>query len=138
MNKKELMTTNGNKYANSKVYKLINSVDDSFYIGSTCGSLAKRLYYHKSDSKKVINQNNKAYKHFNDIGWGNKSIILKLEFNLENCEQLRREENTYIEMYKLDIHCLNTNRAYRDIEKTKEDDRNRGKTSTRKQKCRHY
>ena len=41
-----------NRYNNSKVYKLINDVDDYFYIGSTCSSSAKRLNSHKSNAKK--------------------------------------------------------------------------------------
>ena len=40
-----------NGYNNSKVYKLINSVDDTFYIGSTTSSLSKRLCDHKAKAK---------------------------------------------------------------------------------------
>ena len=39
-------------YANSKVYKLINSVDRKIYIGSTTVSLSMRLTGHKSEAKK--------------------------------------------------------------------------------------
>ena len=40
-----------NRYNNSKVFKLINFIDDFFYNGSTCTSLSKRLN-HKTDSEK--------------------------------------------------------------------------------------
>ena len=36
-----------NRYNNSKIYKLVNSVDDAFYIGSTTAQLSKRLSWHK-------------------------------------------------------------------------------------------
>ena len=56
-----------NRYNNSKVYKLINDVDDYYYVGSSaCNSLSKRLWEHKAKSKKYPER--KVYKHFNNIG----------------------------------------------------------------------
>ena len=122
---------NTNRYENSKVYKLITTVDDTFYIGSTCSSLSKRLNGHKKNAKKEKNKDTRVYEHLNKIGFENVKIILINEFVLENGEQLRREENNYIEMYKNDPNCLNSIRAFRSIEEKREYDRIRNKTEKR-------
>ena len=109
-----------NRYNNSKVYKLITTVVDTFYIGSTCLSLSKRLNGHKKNAKKEINKDSWVYEYLNKIGFENVKIILINEFVLENREQLRREENNYIEMYKNDSNCLNMVRAYASDEVKKE------------------
>ena len=109
-----------NRYNNSKVYKLINTVDDTFYIGSTCTSLSKRLNKHKTVAKRDVCKSTRLYSHLNKIGVENVKIILINEFYLDNKEQLLREENNYIEMYKSDTNCLNSIRAYRSTENRKE------------------
>ena len=38
-------------FQNAKVYKLVNTVDDKIYVGSTCRSLAKRKQGHKKSLK---------------------------------------------------------------------------------------
>ena len=86
------------KYKNSKVYKLISYCDNSIYIGSTIQSLYKRLYEHKNSNKLQRN----VYKHFNLIGWEHVQIILIESFNLKNRDELRREEDRYIQLYKND------------------------------------
>lgn len=48
-------TKDGNRYKNGKIYRLVNSVDDEFYVGSTCLPLAKRKSTHKSEAKKHPN-----------------------------------------------------------------------------------
>jgi predicted GIY-YIG superfamily endonuclease len=47
------MTTT-NKYAKGKIYRLVNDVDNEFYVGSTCDLLSKRLYGHKKDAKEGV------------------------------------------------------------------------------------
>ena len=108
-----------NRYNNSKVYKLINTVDDTFYIGSTTTQLSKRLSWHK---RTCLYKQSKArlYEHMSKIGMENFKIILINEFYLNNNEELRREENNYIEMYKNDSNCLNMVRAYASDEVKKE------------------
>ena len=102
----------GNRYSNSKVYKLINSVDDTFYIGSTTTQLCKRLSYHRNRSHEEKYKNCKLYEHLNRVDFENVKIILIQEFNLENKEQLRREEQIYIDRYKHDPNCLNSMNAF--------------------------
>ena len=50
-----------NRYANSKVYKLVDD-DGYYYYGSTCLPLHKRFYDHKRRSKEE--QNRKVYRVF--------------------------------------------------------------------------
>ena len=101
-----------NRYNNSKIYKLINTIDDTFYIGSTTAPLSKRLSWHKQNSKKENLKNIKVYQHLNIIGFENVKIVLINEFYLNNREELLRSENDYIEMYKNDPNCLNSYRAF--------------------------
>ena len=37
-----------NKLDKAKIYKIVDNTNDNIYIGSTCGSLNKRLAVHKS------------------------------------------------------------------------------------------
>ena len=108
--KDEVIKTEFNRYNNANVYKLISDVDDYFYIGSTCSSLTKRLHGHKRKAK--IETERKIYKHFNSIEWDNVKIILMNEYYLDNKEQLLREEDIYIQMYKNDDFCLNSLRSF--------------------------
>ena len=113
-----------NRYNNSKVYKIINTIDDTFYIGSTCTSLSKRLSQHKARSQLEKYKHNRVYNHLNEIEHQNIKIVLICEFYLDNKKQLLREENNYIEMYKNDPNCLNTSSAIRSpYAKTNEDRR---------------
>ena len=71
-----------NRYANSKVYKLVDD-DGYYYYGSCSLQLHKRLYYHKMDSKKKSNI--KIYRIFTHERFNNNEIkiILVEEFNLQ-------------------------------------------------------
>ena len=93
-------------YSNSKVYKLINSVDSKIYIGSTTQSLCKRLAKHKSDAKKNPQF---VHKHFNTIGWDTVRIILIETVECSNKEQLMMREQYYIDLLK---PSLNRRSAY--------------------------
>ena len=62
-----------NKYNFTKVYKLVDQINQYFYIGSTTSTLDNRLRHYKQDSK--INNPN-VYTYFNLIGWNNVKIVL--------------------------------------------------------------
>ena len=49
-----------------RIYKIINSVDDSLYIGSTTLDLKLRFYLHKNHSK--ICKHRLLYKKINELG----------------------------------------------------------------------
>ena len=37
-------------YGNGKIYKIVNTIDNDIYIGSTCQPLSKRMAWHRSHS----------------------------------------------------------------------------------------
>ena len=47
------MTEEDKRYLNGKIYKIINSVNDKCYVGSTISTLNRRLIEHKCYSKKA-------------------------------------------------------------------------------------
>ena len=110
--------TENNRYSNSRIYKL--SDGKYYYFGSTCMSLHKRFYDHKKTSKKDCNR--EIYTVFTHERFLNNEIkiILVEELNLENKDQLIREENKYIEKYIDDEYCLNSFHAILNLEKQRE------------------
>jgi len=83
------------RYANGKIYKLVNNTDKEIYIGSTCVPFHKRLYWHKKAAKRVVER--KVYKHLNEIGWDDVQIILIESFPCENKMELEKRERYWIE-----------------------------------------
>lgn len=86
-----------NRYNNGKVYKLVNTVDDKIYVGSTCLSLAKRKSGHKNDAK---TRNSHVYSHLNSIGWDNVRIVLIESVTAETKDQLLMREQYYMDLLK--------------------------------------
>lgn len=83
------------RYAHGKVYRLVNSADNEEYVGSTCTSLAKRLYHHKKDAKTQTTR--QVYQHLNEVGWGNVDIVLVEEYPCENKMELLRRERHWVD-----------------------------------------
>ena len=125
-----------NRYNNTKIYKMYDPISEYYYIGSTCGTLTKRLYEHKHVA--IRQPERKVYKFFNSIGWENVKIVLLEEHFLENKNQQLREENRVIEMYLHDEKCLNCLRPFVPIEEQKEHQRELIKKyyENNKEKCR--
>ena len=98
-----------NKYNHGKIYKLVDSLG-FYYVGSTCSSLSKRLSEHKATSKR--DSNRKVYKQITN--WNDVSIVLIAEVNVENKEQLMREEDKYID--RTDPFCLNSFKAFSTVD----------------------
>lgn len=103
-----------NIYNHSKLYKL-QCEDGYMYFGCTTQALSVRLGEHKKRSKRDINRN--VYSHINNIGWDRVRIVLISEHNLENREQLLREEDELITKYKDDPYCLNMHRSFTGLNK---------------------
>jgi len=110
------MEQNGNikpsKYNHGKIYKLVDS-SGFYYVGSTCTSLSKRLSGHKAMSKTKTER--KLYKHIMD--WDEIRIVLIEEVNVENKEQLTKEEDKFIN--RNDPFCLNVRNALQTEEQRK-------------------
>ena len=79
-----------NPYSKSKVYKIINSVNDNIYIGSTKTDLSIRFHRHMDQS---CTKPSKCHKHWNFIGWTNVMMVLVEEMCLENKIQLKIKQN---------------------------------------------
>lgn len=77
------------------MYKLKNTVDADFYVGSTCSSLVKRRGGHKKDA--VKRPNAKVYTHFNNIGWDNVMIELIENFPCNSKDELLKREQELID-----------------------------------------
>jgi hypothetical protein len=91
-----------NRYHNGKIYKLVNSVDDRIYIGSTATELSKRLYQHKSMAHKYPER--KVYKELNTIGWENVRIIEIEAFRCETKNSLLTREQYHMDLLKPDLN----------------------------------
>jgi group I intron endonuclease len=76
-------------YKTAKIYKIVNSVNDTIYIGSTCAKLSERMRGHRSACK---NPKSQFYKNAREIGVEHFRMILIKEFPCDNYEQLLREE----------------------------------------------
>jgi len=85
-------------YANGKIYRLVNNVDEKYYIGSTCNPLHKRKNGHKRDAVKSPEQ--PVYKHLNIIGWDNVEIILIESYPCNSKAELEARERYWIELMK--------------------------------------
>ena len=102
------MTEKPNPYNHAKVYKLVHLGEPQYYyFGSTCNTLTKRLSGHKRKAK--LETERKMYKIFNTLGWNNVDIVFEKDFNVQNKEQLNREEYNYIKASINDPLCLNSN-----------------------------
>ena len=85
------------RYQKGKVYKLVNTVDDLIYIGSTCLLLSGRFYTHKQAAKKKPLP---CHHHFNAIGWDNVRIVLIENVVAADRDQLIQREQYYIDLLK--------------------------------------
>ena len=84
-----------NKYHNSKIYGIRNTVNDDIYIGSTSSDLCKRMVKHRSTAKQEPNKS-PFHLYMNENGIDNFYIELVEEYSCENIEQLRKREGEII------------------------------------------
>lgn len=100
------MSEKRNMYANSKIYKIINNLNDDIYIGSTVKQLSNRMAGHRTFAKNLINKS-RIYTTMRNNGISNYSIILVESFNCNNKEQLRQREDYYIQLLKPKLNMNN-------------------------------
>ena len=87
-----------------KVYKLVNTVDDNIYVGSTCRTLKERISGHKCDAKR--NPNCPVYVHIKNIGWNNVNIVLIENYPCNSKKELKFRERYYIELLKSELNTI--------------------------------
>ena len=81
-----------------KVYKLVNTVDNQIYVGSTVSPLSKRFHGHKTDARKPSTR--RVMTHLLSIGWENVRIILIENYTCLSKEELRAREQYYIDLLR--------------------------------------
>ena len=84
-----------NKYHNSKIYSIRNSLNSEIYIGATTLQLSKRMVKHRCTAKTKPDAS-PLHKYMNDNGIHNFYIELVEEYKCENIEQLRKREGEII------------------------------------------
>lgn len=100
-------------YENGKIYK-IQCEDGYYYYGSCITTLERRSYTHRLRAK--TNTTCLLYKHIKDKCW---KIVLVKNVSCSNRNELRREEDLFIQQSKDDMFCLNDRFAILNIEKDK-------------------
>jgi hypothetical protein len=100
--KNNIMTEN--KYNNGKIYKIINNIDDEFYVGSTIQALHQRKAGHKRFS--ITKPNQTIYQHLNNVGWDNVDIILIENYLCNSIEELKARERYWIETLKPSLNKI--------------------------------
>ena len=121
----------------AKIYKMTNSVDDKFYIGSTRESLNQRFALHKSECKRM-NNNSQLYQHMRNIGTDKFTMTLLEQHLCSKKSDQFKVEQKIANAYKDDPNSLNTKLAYatKEDRKLSRDLRNQRIISDKKYHCR--
>ena len=85
-------------YSNAKIYKIVNTVNEKIYIGSTTRTLAKRMTGHRMDAK---TRSSKIYKAMRRHGIENFSIVLIKPISCSSKSDLEDAEYKITNEYKL-------------------------------------
>jgi hypothetical protein len=92
------------------IYILTNTIDDTFYIGSTSIPLDIRFRYHTGELtyfNTVTYRNSRLYTHYDKIGWHNVKISLLHSIICSNFRQLHISETKHILPHLGSPNCLN-------------------------------
>ncbi len=84
-------------YRNGKIYRIVNDVNDTVYIGSTTQKLCQRMQSHKQDATR---RDSPLYSAMNELGWVHFRILLVKLYECENKQQLEAEEYGVIHQLK--------------------------------------
>jgi hypothetical protein len=88
------------QYPRSKIYKIVNSVNDIIYIGSTTLKyLSERMGNHRQKQKDVVNKNSPFYIAMRAIGVEHFKIVLEHYFPCTSKDQLEKEEYRVLDAY---------------------------------------
>ena len=104
------------KYKNGKIYMIWNTQTHDIYIGSTVGSLHKRMYNHRNDALRGKSSHRKLYSLMNALGIEQFRIELLEYCSCSSREELRRREGEKIRELKASLNMNiagRTNAEYR-------------------------
>ena len=99
-------------YNNSKIYKIINTVNDDLYVGSTVQKLSMRFAEHRRSIRRYPNI--KLYKEMAELGIEHFKIILLEPFACNSKEELIAREQYHTDLLK---PSLNSNKACTNLDK---------------------
>lgn len=85
-----LYINNHMNYQKGKIYKVLNTVNDQLYVGSTCSPLSKRMAQHR---KQALTGTDLLSKHMRAVGNDFFYIELVEEFPCSNKDQLAAKEH---------------------------------------------
>jgi hypothetical protein len=112
-----------NKFQNGKIYTLRSPQTELFYIGSTCSPLHKRLYEHKGDYKRHLEDKFNYLSSFEITKYPDCFVELLESFPCQDRNELRKREGELIRLHRKStvnyrVECR-TDKEYR--EDTKEE-----------------
>jgi hypothetical protein len=99
------------KYNQGKIYKIINTVDDKLYIGSSIQKLHNRMNNHRTNASNSKKQSI-LYEHMRRLGVEHFKIILIKLYPCASNEELEAEEFNEISKYDKSI-LLNDNLVFK-------------------------
>ena len=79
----------------SKIYKIVNNVDDKIYIGSTTQPLYKRINDHRKRYRSTVPNQYATKELFDTYGINNCQIVLIEEIEVHNVEEERKIEREW-------------------------------------------
>ena len=83
-------------YSKGKIYKILNTIDDEIYVGSTIDTLSARMAKHRSEINTTQKHKYKLYEHMKGIGCNQFYIELIEYFDCSSVEELRAKEGEWI------------------------------------------
>ena len=104
-------------YSKGKIYKILNSIDDEIYVGSTIKTLSQRMAHHRHSLKQLPHI--KLYTHMIELGIEHFYIELIENFPCNDVYELRAREGHVIR----EIGTLNKNIAGRTYNKWREENK---------------
>ena len=90
-----------NRYNQGKIYKILNTEDSVFYIGSTCQpQLAQRMVWHRASCTSQRDNYYKLYQHMNLLGKDKFYIELLETYPCNTKDELHAREGYWIRQLK--------------------------------------
>ena len=87
-------------YQEGKIYKIYNTINDDFYVGSTTQKLCERMREHRSNSRSNKLENMLIYKAFGELGVEKFYIELIEKCPCNDKDELRKKEGEWIRQLK--------------------------------------
>lgn len=92
-----LLTSRMPDYSKGKIYKVVNDLNDTIYVGSTCSALYDRMAGHRCDAKRY--RTSPLYLASNELGMEHFKIKLIKEFPCTSKAELHDEEYRIMQKY---------------------------------------